>query len=220
MSLLNRKLTLLVLLALLAITSASYGQTFGSGSLTTSDLTYHPAIASTLGSGMQFYDLYQLTVTATGTYVFELSSRNTTGTPSNALDTLFTFYATTFNPLAPGAGISSNDDFTGTFTVLPGPFAGSGYTTTSTGFQGTQPGSRSATISLSLGTNYFLAVSSFRDTTFVGTGTTAQPKGDYVFGINGPGTVVIVPEPTTMALLAVMGAGALGVRAWRKRKAA
>jgi hypothetical protein len=29
----------------------------------------------------------------------------------------------------------------------------------------------------------------------------------------------VVPEPTTMALLGVMAAGALGVREWRKRKA-
>ena len=37
-------------------------------------------------------------------------------------------------------------------------------------------------------------------------------------GINAGNTGV--PEPTTMALLGVMAAGALGVRAWRKRKAA
>jgi hypothetical protein len=34
------------------------------------------------------------------------------------------------------------------------------------------------------------------------------------------GAGVFVPEPSTMALFSVMAAGALGVRAWRKRKAA
>jgi hypothetical protein len=41
----------------------------------------------------------------------------------------------------------------------------------------------------------------------------------YSYENNG-GAITVVPEPTTFALLGVMAAGALGVRAWRKRKAA
>jgi len=44
---------------------------------------------------------------------------------------------------------------------------------------------------------------------------------DYAYENSG-GSILAgqVPEPTTFALLGVMAAGALGVRAWRKRKAA
>jgi hypothetical protein len=53
--------------------------------------------------------------------------------------------------------------------------------------------------------------------------TTAQgqPRAvvSYAYENSGaPITVGAVPEPSTMALLGVMAAGALGVRAWRKRK--
>lgn len=41
----------------------------------------------------------------------------------------------------------------------------------------------------------------------------------YSYENNGS-AITVVPEPTTFALLGVMAAGALGVRAWRKRKAA
>lgn len=55
------------------------------------------------------------------------------------------------------------------------------------------------------------------------TGTTGFPATivDYAYD-NAGGSITAgqVPEPTTFALLGVMAAGALGVRAWRKRKAA
>lgn len=43
-----------------------------------------------------------------------------------------------------------------------------------------------------------------------------QPRTlvDYLYEDNGNG---IIPEPSTIALLAVMAAGAIGVRAWRKK---
>jgi len=44
---------------------------------------------------------------------------------------------------------------------------------------------------------------------------------EYAYENTGLGIAAgAVPEPSTMALLGVMAAGALGVRAWRKRKAA
>src|SRR5437870_5090761 len=85
------------------------GTTYFDGSITTTDLTSHVTGQSTAGSGMEYYDLYALTVDATGSYVFELSSRNTTGTPSNALDTWMAIFANVFNP--PGPPQTSNDDF-------------------------------------------------------------------------------------------------------------
>jgi hypothetical protein len=209
---------------LLAITSASYGQTpaFGQGSLTTSDPTFTRPNGT--AGAPYFYDVYALSVTATGAYTFELSSLNTTGTPSNALDTYLLVYANTFNPAAPTGQIGLNDDFTGTLTVLPGPFGGLGYTATSTGFQNAQPGSRLLNLNLTAGTPYFMVVTSFLSTTAAPpAGTSGQRIGNYVFGVGGgPGSVVVapVPEPTTTALLGVMAAGALGLRAWRKRKAA
>ena len=55
------------------------------------------------------------------------------------------------------------------------------------------------------------------------TGTTGFPATivDYAYEDSG-GSILAgqVPEPSTFALLGVMAAGALGVREWRKRKAA
>lgn len=55
-------------------------------------------------------------------------------------------------------------------------------------------------------------------------GTTgAQPRAivEYAYENSGAGILAgAVPEPSTFALLGVMAAGALGVREWRKRKAA
>ena len=50
----------------------------------------------------------------------------------------------------------------------------------------------------------------------------AQPRTlvEYAYEDSGAGILAGVPEPSTVALLGVMAAGALGVRAWRKRKAA
>ena len=42
----------------------------------------------------------------------------------------------------------------------------------------------------------------------------------YAYDDSGAGIVSGVPEPSTFALLGMMAAGALGVREWRKRKAA
>jgi hypothetical protein len=55
------------------------------------------------------------------------------------------------------------------------------------------------------------------------TGTTGFPATivDYAYEDSGASIMAgQMPEPSTFALLGVMAAGALGVRAWRKRKAA
>ncbi len=207
------------ILGLLALSSTALAQTsaFGSGALTTSDPTFTRPGQTT---GLYYYDVYQLTVTATGAYTFELSSLNTAGVPSNALDTFLYVYANAFDPAAPTGFIASNDDFSGALTLLPGPFTAQGYTATSTGFTGAQPGSRSAGLSLTAGTPYFLVVTSFQRTTSVSTTSAGQATGNYVFGIGGgPGNVVLVPEPATTALL-IGGVGVLALGVWRKRKSA
>jgi len=53
--------------------------------------------------------------------------------------------------------------------------------------------------------------------------TVGQPRAivEYAYENSGaPIAAGVVPEPTTFALLGVMAAGALGVRAWRGRKSA
>jgi hypothetical protein len=219
------KLLAASLLSLIALTSASYGDTyFNNGFLSAAagSPTAHATGQDTSGSGMQYYNLYSIAVTTTGTYTFELASPNTTGTPSNALDTWLGIFTTTFVPPAPGAPTASNDDFTGTLTVLPGPYAGT-ITSTSTGFTGAQPGSRLTGFTLTAGTTYFIYVSEFRNTTFVGTGSTSQPTGPYYLGVSGTGAIVVtpivqtVPEPSTLSILGLGGLGAVALNFWRRR---
>jgi hypothetical protein len=55
------------------------------------------------------------------------------------------------------------------------------------------------------------------------TGSTGFPATIVDYAYDDSGAAILagqVPEPTTFALLGVMAAGAVGVRAWRKRKAA
>lgn len=57
----------------------------------------------------------------------------------------------------------------------------------------------------------------------VSTTLTGQPRTLVEYAYENSGTGILagaIPEPSTFALLGVMAAGALGVRAWRNRKAA
>jgi hypothetical protein len=205
----------ILMLALLGVAPASFAGTyFYDGILGPGSPTFHHPNASTVGTGQQYYNALQFTVSTTGAYTIESASPNTTGTPSNALDTFIAVYANTFTPATPGAGIGFNDDFTGTLTVLPGPYGGT-VGTAGTGFTGAQPASRLLNLNLTAGTQYFLVNTSFRSTDFVGTGTTSQPRGHYYTGISGPGNINPVPEPASMAALAIGGIALL-----RRRKKA
>lgn len=221
------KLLGISLLSLLALASVSYGDTyFNNGFLSAGagSPTAHATGQSTAGSGMSYYNSYSISVTTSGIYTFELASPNTGGAVSNALDTWLGIFTSVFTPPALGAPTSSSDDFTGTLTVLPGPYAGT-ITATSTGFTGAQPGSRLTGISLTAGTTYFIYVSSFRDTTFVSTTTTAQASGPYYLGVSGTGTILVtplvrtvIPEPSITALLGLGALGGIAVARWRKRR--
>ncbi len=87
--------------------------------------------------------------------------------------------------------VASSDDFTGTLTVLPGPYAGT-ISATATGFSGAQPSSRLGTASLTAGTDYFLVQTSFRSTDYVVAGAEGGPTGPFYTGIGGPGNITLV----------------------------
>lgn len=184
--------------------NAMAGTAYYNGALTSASQTTHIPGTSTTTPGIQYYDVQAFTVDVTGSYVIESASPNTAaGSPSNALDTFLALYANSFNPVTPGTPQSSNDDFTGTLTVLPGPYAGT-ITTTSTGFSGAQPGSRLAAAALTAGTTYYLVTTSFRQVGYVNT-TDGAAVGAYYNGISGQGNITLVPAPGAAALLGLGG---------------
>jgi hypothetical protein len=179
------------------------GTAYFNGGLATGSPTFvNPGGAS--GAGFShYYNVMQFNVTLTGSYVIESASPNTGGgNPSIALDTFLRVYSGSFNPAAPGAGIGSNDDFTGTLTVLPGPYAGI-VSPTATGFTGAQPSSR-LTVALTAGTDYFLINTSFRQVGYNNTND-GDDDGLYFTGISGQGDINLVPAPATAALLGLGG---------------
>jgi hypothetical protein len=167
------------------------------------------------GGGSHYYNVTNFTVDTAGTYTFEMASPNSTagGSPSNAVDTNMRLYSgASFNPVTPGSALNFNDDFTGSLTVLPGPYIPT-ITATSTGFTGAQPGSR-FTFALTAGTNYFLVTGSYRNTTYVVSTNEGGATGPYYTGIGGPGNITVAPAPASLALL-----GLGGLVASRRRRA-
>ena len=206
----------LLTLALLGVASASFAGTFYyQGDLTANSPTYTNPGG---GTGPHAYSVFQFTVDTTGLYTFEMASTNHNATGlSDALDTFEALYANSFNPAAPAGSIASSDDFTGTFTVLPGPYAGQ-VGTAGTGFTGTTPASRNANVNLTAGTQYFLVNTSFRSWNYVNTGNEGLGVGHFYQGISGVGNINAgVPEPASMAAL---GVGALALLRRRRSKKA
>lgn len=201
----------LLTLALLSTASFSFAGTyFYQGDLTMNSPTYNNPGGSSLGN--QAYSVFQFTVDTTGAYTFEMASPNTATVDSNALDTFLALYTNSFNPASPGSPTTSNDDFTGSFTVLPGPF---GIGSSGTGFTGAQPASRLLSVNLTTGVQYFLINTSFRSNNFTNTGTTnGLGIGHFYQGISGPGNINPVPEPASMAAL---GLGAMALLRRRKK---
>ena len=176
------------LLFCVALPGFAQSTAFLDGALTEDSLTFNNPGGQ--GAGNQHYCVQAFTVDAAGAYTFEMSSPNTTGTPSDALDTFLRLYQTSFDPSNPGGAIATNDDFTGTLTVLPGPYAGV-ITSTATGFQGDQPSSRLLNVSLSDGTQYFLVHTTWPSSGNTQVGTAGQPVGQFYTGIAGPGAITL-----------------------------
>jgi hypothetical protein len=207
-------LALGVAMVAVAATNAQ-AQTYFSGSLTANSPTWTRALATGTGTSTAgcAYSVQMFYVLTTGNYTFETSSFTLPGTSTN-LDTFEYIYHTSFNPTSQLVNfVAGNDDFTGTLTVLPGPYTGVGLTSAATGAGGVQPSSRILNVALTAGVQYFAIESSF----YAANSTTGRGVGPYWAGIGGAGTVRLgaVPEPMSLTALA-LGAGAL-LR--RRRKA-
>lgn len=207
----------LSILALMGLAGASFAGTyFTNGALGAGDATWANPGGSTSGSAVQYYDAFQFTVDLTGNYTIEMASPNTsTSGTSNALDTYLWLADGTWSAGTPMGGyIDDNDDFTGALTVLPGPYAGT-VLPNGTGFTGAQPASRLLNMALTANTVYTLVQTTYRQTDFVNSGSTAGATGNYYTGISGQGNIQAVPEPASMTALA-LGAVAM----LRRRKSA
>jgi len=198
--------------ALIGVSAASFAQ---SAYFTNTLTANSPTFVRPNGSATTAYAYFaqEFSVTATGTYTMETASPVVTG--QNSLDTYLALYV---DPFVAATGntsqIAFNDDFTGTFTVLPGPYTANGVTANSTGFGSPQPGSR-IQFALTQGVNYWLVNTSFSANTVTGS---IGGLGTFYTGIGGgPGNVNLapVPEPASMA---VLGLGALALI--RRRRAA
>jgi len=210
-----KRILLGIALCLSISTYTNADTVYFSGVLDSNSPTFDAPGASGLGSALQYYSQTLFTVDTTGAYTFESASVNSTGTPSDAIDTFLVLYANAFDPNSPGGQLTSNDDFTGSLTVLPGPYAGNGVTSTATGFAGAQPSSRVLDFNLNAGTDYYLINTSFRDTTYESpTTSNGGPTGTFYTGITGPGIITVVPEPGALALL---GLTAMGLVLRRRR---
>ncbi len=143
------------------------------------------------GTGGHHYCVRQFSVDTDGAYTIETASPNTAGTPSNALDTFLRLYADPFDPIDPFDGLMAfNDDYSGSLSVLPGPFFPS-IGPVATGAGGAQPASRLANIELTAGSSYFLVQTSWRRSTSSSNLSDGQSRGIFYTGIAGPGAVSI-----------------------------
>jgi hypothetical protein len=181
------------------------------GTMSAGDPTWNRPLAD--GSGLSgvgtnvFFDVQPFYVAASGTFTFE----TTAPTPNN-YDTFAFIYQNSFNSATPLINfVGGSDDFTGVFSILPGPFAvpGSG-----TGSGGASPASQVLNVALVSGTQYYAINSTFSN----------GAVGTYFSGIGGRsvtgapidvflGELPPVPEP---ASLAVLGLGAMALL--RKRR--
>ncbi len=197
-------------LALIGATSFAQNAYF-TGALTANDPTFNRPLETGTGlSGVGtsvFYDVQPFYVAANGTFTFE-----TVAPTPNAYDTFIFIYQNAFNPGSPLVNfVAGDDDFTGAFTILPGPYGvpGSG-----TGTGGSAPASLISGAALSSGVQYYAVNTSFSN----------AAVGTYFSGIGGRsvtgapvdvllGNLPVVPEP---ASLVALGVGALALM--RKRK--
>jgi len=191
---------------LVLATAASAQNAYFTGDLTANDPSYNRTFEdgtglSSTGSNVH-YDVQPFYVSASGTFTFESVSPTTTN-----YDTFIFIYKTAFNPATPLVNyLTGNDDFTGGFTILPGPY---GVPLAGTGSVAPAQSSRVSGVALTTGVQYYAINTSF----------SSGATGTYFSGIGGNsvtgapiqvnlGLIPTVPEPASMAALA-LGAAAL-----------
>jgi hypothetical protein len=187
--------------------SVAQGAAFFTGTFIGEEPTWNRPLADGTGlSGVGTsvsYSVQPFYVAESGTFTFE-----TVAPSPGAYDTFIFIYQGAFNPATPLANfLVGDDDYSGTFTLLPGPYS---VPTSGTGSSGTDPASQITGVSLTAGVQYFAI-----NTTF-GNGA----LGTFYSGIGGvnefsePIDVTLgvitseVPEPGSVSL-ATLGIGGL-----------
>ncbi|MBC8064003.1 MAG: PEP-CTERM sorting domain-containing protein [Chlorobia bacterium] len=203
---------LFAIAALISVVAVSMAQNaYFTGSLTANDPTWNRPLEdgsalSAVGT-LVFYDVQPFYVAAAGTFTFETAAP----TPNN-YDTFAFIYQNAFNSATPLINyVAGDDDFTGAFTILPGPYT----PTNGTGSGGVTPSSQILNVALSAGIQYYAINTTFSN----------GAVGTYFSGIGGRGAAggpidvtlgtLPVPEPASMVAL---GIGALALL--RKRRKA
>lgn len=161
-----------------------------------------------------------------GNFVTNMWGTNA-GTPGWDVNPYGSTTLTMFNPAAPPGGVYVGDG-TGYFNLTPGTLINGSSTYTSGNVSPSTPlnfNSSNNLIGIRFQNEAMGNVTEYGWMRIMLSATQgSQPRAvvEYAYqnnpdlGINAGA----IPEPTTAALLGVMAAGALGVRAWRKRKAA
>ena len=200
--------------------ASSYADTvFVSGNLnTTSRPTAHTTGASTAGTSVQYYNVFPFTVSASGSLCLEMASMNSIGARATRWILLSPFLPTlSIRQLLgghPAGSLMTTSQVGGPFCRDRTPPMASPWPPLASRVRPRVRGSPSASSGPSISS---MPRASARRL-FVGTASTAQATGTYYLGATGPGIITGIPEPTTIALLG-LAAVALGLRAWRNRKA-
>lgn len=191
----SKMTTILGLVAAGTVAGAAMADTvMFSGALEDGDTTW-------LGAGndtLTFYDVIEITVDADGEYGFYSFYPGDVGLDEN-MDGYIRLYESSFDPSDPDANVAEDDDYTDGDVALLDPFDDGAVGQNASGLS----------FSLTAGTSYFLAQTSFSDvpTSF------GQPTGAYESVITGPGAITIVPAPAALAAF-----GLAGLAAGRRRR--
>jgi len=133
---------------------------------------------------------------------------------------------TMFNPSAPAGGVYVGDA-NGYYNLTPGTLISAASTYTSGNISSTSPNPLNFNSSNNIIGIRFQNESAGNQTQYgwmrisLSGSQASQPRAIVEFAYEDSGAGIMagaIPEPSTLALLGVMAAGALGVRAWRKRK--
>ncbi len=162
-------------------------------------------------------------VTTAGIYLNVVTGMSGTasGTPGWDVNPYGSSNLTLFNPSSPTGGVyeGSPSNFNlavGTLVGPGGPFSSGLYGPANLNSSNNYVGFRLTNESTGAINYGWFQIS-------LGSSTTDPARAIVGYAFQNDGSTINVgqvPEPTTFALLGMMGVGAMGVRAWRKRKAA